>query len=125
MQHHKTSRRNHRITTSNIDLGNSFFVHDTKNQARRAQIYKGNCIKKKKFCTEKETIKKTKTIYKQEKIFTYHICYKIYTHTHVQNLKYDKNEPIYQTETDSHIENRFVVAKREKRWGRDRLRAWG
>ena len=53
MQHHKTSRRNHRITTSNIDLGNSFFVHDTKNQARRAQIYKGNCIKKKKILHRK------------------------------------------------------------------------
>ena len=27
------------------------------------------------------------------------------------NLKYDTNEPIYETETDSDIENRFVVAK--------------
>ena len=27
------------------------------------------------------------------------------------NLKYDTNEPIYKTETDSDIENRLVVAK--------------
>ena len=27
------------------------------------------------------------------------------------NLKYDTNEPIYETETDSQTENRLVVAK--------------
>ena len=30
------------------------------------------------------------------------------------NLKYDTNEPIYETETDSQTENRLVVAKGEK-----------
>ena len=29
------------------------------------------------------------------------------------NAKYDTNEPIYETETDSDIENRLVVAKGE------------
>ena len=29
------------------------------------------------------------------------------------NLNYDTNEPIYETETDSGIENRLVVAKGE------------
>ena len=28
------------------------------------------------------------------------------------NLKYDTNEPIYETEADSDIENRLVVAQR-------------
>ena len=30
------------------------------------------------------------------------------------NLKYDKNEPSYKTETDSDIENRLVVAMGER-----------
>ena len=29
------------------------------------------------------------------------------------NLKYDTNEPIYKTETDSDIENRLVIANGE------------
>ena len=40
------------------------------------------------------------------------------------NLKYDTNELIYQTETDSDIENRLVVAKGEGGWGRHGLGAW-
>ena len=36
------------------------------------------------------------------------------------NLKYDKNEPIYETETDSQTENRIVVAKQAQgQEGRD------
>ena len=41
------------------------------------------------------------------------------------NLKYDTNELIYKTETDSGIENRFVVARAEGWWGRDGLGVWG
>ena len=32
----------------------------------------------------------------------------------MQKLKYDTNEPIYETETDSDIENRLVFAVREE-----------
>ena len=38
-------------------------------------------------------------------------------HLYVWNLKYDTNEPIDETEIDSHTENRHVVAK-EKGGGR-------
>ena len=34
-----------------------------------------------------------------------------YDFTSMWNLKYDTNEPIYETETDSQTENRLVVAK--------------
>ena len=34
------------------------------------------------------------------------------------------HEFIYQTETDSDIENRLVVAKAEREWGRDGLGVW-
>ena len=37
------------------------------------------------------------------------------------NLKYDANELIYKTETDSQTENRLVVAKGEGEWGRHGL----
>ena len=40
------------------------------------------------------------------------------------NLKYDTNEPIYERETDSDIENRLVVAKGRGR-KRDGLGVWG
>ena len=33
---------------------------------------------------------------------------------YVQNLKHDTDQPIYETEIDSVIENRFVVAKVEE-----------
>ena len=33
------------------------------------------------------------------------------------NLKYGINQHIYKIETDSDIENRFVIAKGEKGWG--------
>ena len=39
--------------------------------------------------------------------------------TYMWNLKYDTNEPIYKTETDSQTENRLVVAKREGGGGMD------
>ena len=35
-----------------------------------------------------------------------------YNLTYMWNLKYDTNELIYETETDTGIENRLVVAKR-------------
>ena len=38
------------------------------------------------------------------------------------NIKYDTNELIYKTETDSDIENRLVVAKGGV--GRDGLGVW-
>ena len=37
----------------------------------------------------------------------------VYDITYMQNLKYDTNELIYKTETDSQTENRLVVAKGE------------
>ena len=37
------------------------------------------------------------------------------------NLKYDTNEPIFKTETDSQTQNRLVVAKEERR---DELGVW-
>ena len=35
-----------------------------------------------------------------------------YDITYMWNLKYDTNEPNYESETDSKIESRLVVAKR-------------
>ena len=40
------------------------------------------------------------------------------------NLKYDTNEPTYETDTDSDIENRLAVANGERLWGRDGLGVW-
>ena len=40
------------------------------------------------------------------------------------NLKYNTNEPIYKTETDSDIENRPMVVSGERRWERDGLGVW-
>ena len=40
-----------------------------------------------------------------------------YDITDMWNLKYDTNETVYETETDSHRENRLVVAEGEG-WGR-------
>ena len=40
------------------------------------------------------------------------------------NLKYDTNELIYDTETDSQTENRLVVAKGEG-VGKDGVGVWG
>ena len=40
------------------------------------------------------------------------------------NLKYNTNEHIYETETDSDIENRLVTAKGEEGWGREGLEVW-
>ena len=40
------------------------------------------------------------------------------------NLKHGTNELIYETEMDSDIENRLVVAKRKAGWGRDGLGVW-
>ena len=35
--------------------------------------------------------------------------------------KNDTNEFIYKTETDSQTENKFMVSKGERQWGRDKL----
>ena len=35
-------------------------------------------------------------------------------------LKSDTNELIYKTETDSQTENKLMVTKRERGWGRDK-----
>ena len=40
------------------------------------------------------------------------------------NLKYDINELIYETETDSDLENRLVAAKGDRGWGKDGLGVW-
>ena len=40
------------------------------------------------------------------------------------NLKYDINELIYETETDSDLENRLVGDKGERGWGKDGLGVW-
>ena len=41
------------------------------------------------------------------------------------NLKYDTNELIYETETDSKdIENKLMVTKGERGWGRDKVGVW-
>ena len=56
------------------------------------------------------------------------MCYvtlSCYENFHIFNLKYDTNELIYETETDSDIEDRLVVAKGEGGGGRDGLRVWG
>ena len=45
-----------------------------------------------------------------------------YDITYIWNLKYDTNELIYETETDSQTENRLVVAKGGQ--GRDGLGDW-
>ena len=37
------------------------------------------------------------------------------------NLKYDMDEAIYETETDSQTQIRFVAAKGKGEWGRERL----
>ena len=39
-------------------------------------------------------------------------------------LKYDTNELIYETETDSQIENKLMVIKGERGSGRDKLAVW-
>ena len=44
-----------------------------------------------------------------------------YDITYMWHLKYDTNELIYETETDTDIENRLVVAEG---WGRDGLGVW-
>ena len=47
-----------------------------------------------------------------------------YDITYMWNLKYNTNEPIYKTETDTDTENRLVVAKGDGGWGRDGLGVW-
>ena len=47
-----------------------------------------------------------------------------YDITYMWNLKYDTNEPIYETKRLTNIENRLVVAKGEGREG-DGLGIWG
>ena len=38
----------------------------------------------------------------------------LYDITYMCNIKYTTDEPIYKAETDSDIENRLLVAKREQ-----------
>ena len=45
-----------------------------------------------------------------------------YDINYMWNLKYDRNDLIYETEIDSNIENRPVVAKTA---GRDGVGGWG
>ena len=40
------------------------------------------------------------------------------------NLKYDTNEPIYKTETDSQTQRADLVAEGEEGWERDGLGVW-
>ena len=44
--------------------------------------------------------------------------------TYVWNLKYDTNELIYKTETDTDVENKHTVTKGEWGWGRNKLGVW-
>ena len=41
------------------------------------------------------------------------------------NLKYDTNEIIYKTETNTDIENTLVVTEWEWEWRREGLGGWG
>ena len=45
-----------------------------------------------------------------------------YDITYKWNLKYDTNERIYETDRQTHRQNRLVVAKGE--WGREGLGVW-
>ena len=45
-------------------------------------------------------------------------------HTYMWSLKYDTNEPIYETETESWIENGLVVAKGEGVGGGVKWEVW-
>ena len=47
-----------------------------------------------------------------------------YDATYMHNLKYDTQELICATETNSDIENRFVVSKWEGGQGREGLGTW-
>ena len=47
-----------------------------------------------------------------------------YDIAYMWNLKYDTNEFIYETETDSDTDNRLLVAKGEEGWGRDGVGVW-
>ena len=47
-----------------------------------------------------------------------------YDFTPTWNLKYNTNELIDKTETDSQTENNLMVTKGERGWGRDKLGAW-
>ena len=42
----------------------------------------------------------------------------------MQNLKYDTNELIYKTETDSQTQKTNLVTKGERGWGKDKLGVW-
>ena len=44
--------------------------------------------------------------------------------TYMWNLKYNTNELICKTEADSQTENKLMVNKGERGWGRDKLGAW-
>ena len=40
------------------------------------------------------------------------------------NLKYNTNELIYETKRLIELENKLMVTKGERRWGRDKLGLW-
>ena len=44
--------------------------------------------------------------------------------TYMWNLKYDTNQLIYKTETDSDIENKRMVTKGKGGWERDKWGVW-
>ena len=41
------------------------------------------------------------------------------------NLKYDTNELIYETETDSQTQRTYLWLPRGREWGRDGVGVWG
>ena len=47
-----------------------------------------------------------------------------YDITYMWNLKYDTDELIYETETDSQTQKKLMVIKGAKGWGRDKLGVW-
>ena len=49
----------------------------------------------------------------------------LYAVTYMWNLKYNTNEPIYETETDSQRERTDLWLPRKRGWGNGGLRVWG
>ena len=49
---------------------------------------------------------------------------KCHTSSHMWNLKFDKDELIYEMERDSDVENRLLVASEEERWEKEGCGGW-
>ena len=47
-----------------------------------------------------------------------------YAITYTWNLNYDTNELIHKTEGLTDIQNKLMVIKRERGWGRDKFGVW-